>query len=93
MPRAEAIFRWAFTLTPDATYSLDFASSADEGLTPELLAARRSHESASVAAMRPVFSRVRSLAEFHRWMFTEHRAYMASLAPLPPAEGIVAETY
>lgn len=93
MPRAEAIFRWVFGLAPDAGYALEFASSADEGLTSELLAARRSHEAASLAMMRQVFRRVRSLAGLHRWMFTEHRAYMALMAPPPPVEGIVTEMY
>ena len=50
LPRTEAIFRWVFGVAPECRYCLDFDSTPDRGLAPELLAARKSREAASLPA-------------------------------------------
>ncbi|HET8549655.1 MAG TPA: YdcF family protein [Bryobacteraceae bacterium] len=80
MPRTEAVFRWVFNLVPLAfAYELAFEATPDAGLDKRLLAARNEKERTALAALLPKTNRYRTLAEFHRWLYTEHRIY----APRP----------
>jgi uncharacterized SAM-binding protein YcdF (DUF218 family) len=93
MPRTEAIFRWIFGLAPDLGYALSFASVPDVGLEAPILQARNDRERASQARVESLATRFRNMAELHRWLFTEHDAYKASLLRPEPAAGLIAEAY
>jgi uncharacterized SAM-binding protein YcdF (DUF218 family) len=93
MPRTEAIFRWVFGLAPDLGYALSFEAVPDTGLQGAVLEARNDREKASMALVRALFPRFRTLAQMHGWLFTEHDAYKASLVRPEPASGLVAEAY
>jgi hypothetical protein len=93
MPRTDAIFRWVFGLAPDLGYALSFEAVPDAGLEGAVLEARNDRERASLALVRTLTTRFRTLAQLHHWLFTEHEAYRASLVRPEPASGLVAEAY
>jgi hypothetical protein len=90
MPRTEAAFRWVYSLDPPAC-AVDFDPVPNAGIDPAALAARLARERASLAALHPLIARIRTLAEMHAWMFTEHAAYAA--APRTPETGLDTATY
>lgn len=76
--RTQAIFKWVFGLTPLRTeYRLEFEPVTDPALSPELLEKRAVKEASSLEATRLQIETLASLAEFHRWFFSKHRAYQA----------------
>jgi uncharacterized SAM-binding protein YcdF (DUF218 family) len=93
MARTEAIFRWVFGLAPDLGYALSFDAVPDTGIENAVLQARNDREKASLALVRALTTRFRTLAQLHHWLFTEHDAYKASLTRPEPASGLVAEAY
>ncbi len=93
MPRSEAIFRWVFECTPAGDYRMSFEATADVGLSPEALAARVAREQASLRLIRNLAGRIHTMPELHRFLFTEHLVYRASLQPPAPATGAVADAY
>lgn len=95
MPRTEAIFRWVFGAAPERGYNLSFESTEDTGLSPEALEARAERERASLEVLRSLASRIATLTDIHRWLFTEHGAYTWFLhdAAYRPVSGALAETY
>jgi uncharacterized SAM-binding protein YcdF (DUF218 family) len=96
MPRTEAIFRWVFSLEPvSVPYELTFDATPDKGIDGEALAARYEKERAGLANLLPKTRRYRTLADFHRWMFTEHRIYAPRLwsTPEPPLPAEALKTY
>ncbi|HLH17265.1 MAG TPA: YdcF family protein [Bryobacteraceae bacterium] len=81
MPRTEAVFRWVYGLAgPGEGCALDFDTVSDEGLDREMLRERIAGERARLAAVGELTGRIRSLADLHRWLFTEHGAYAARRA-------------
>ncbi len=74
MPRTEAIFRWVYGFPP-VRCRLDFVAVPDEGIDSEALVARRRKEWDGLQQVVRVRERVTTLADFHRWLFTEHLAY------------------
>jgi hypothetical protein len=92
MPRTEAAFRWVYSLDgPGPPCALDFDPVPDTGIDPAALAARLTRERASLAALQPLIARIRTLAEMHAWIFTEHTAYSA--APRTAEPGLDTATY
>jgi hypothetical protein len=92
MPRTEAAFRWVYSLdAPGSPCSLDFDAVPDTGIDPATLAARVAREQVSLASLQPLIARIRTLAEMHAWIFTEHTAYAA--APRPLDTGVDTATY
>jgi uncharacterized SAM-binding protein YcdF (DUF218 family) len=82
MPRAETIFRWVFSLdSGDSPYTLSFLATPDAGMAESLRIERRAKEDASMATMAALIARFTTLAALHRWLFAEHRAYAAGVAP------------
>lgn len=77
LPRCQAIFDWVFSLSA-SDYVLTYEATADAGIGPEALAARREKERASVAVMEGLRGRIGTLADLHRWLYEEHDAYRAS---------------
>lgn len=77
LPRCEAIFDWVFSLSA-SDYALTYEGTADAGLTPEALTARLEKERASLSSIEQLRSRIRTLEDLHRWIYSEHDAYRAS---------------
>lgn len=74
--RTEAAFRWVYGLTPSKDeYELNFEAAPDAGISAEALAARRAREASSLANLRSLIPRYTTIETFHRWLYTEHRAY------------------
>jgi hypothetical protein len=92
LPRAEAVFRWVYGLPPRRC-ALRFEAVLDDGLDPAALAARRRKEAVALAALAPLAARIATMAELHRWLFAEHRAYAAGGPAPDPDPGAAAETY
>ena len=96
MRRTEAIFRWVYALEPvRVSYELAFEATADTGVAEDALVARYEKERAGLTDLLPKTQRYRTLVDFHRWFFTEHRIYAPSLwnreEPQLPAEAL--QTY
>lgn len=92
MPRTEAAFRWVYSLdAPGPGCAVDFDSVPDNGIDPATLASRLTRERANLAALQPLIARIRTLAEMHAWIFTEHTAYAAS--PRSTETGLDTATY
>jgi hypothetical protein len=92
--RTEAIFRWVFGLEPVVS-QVEFESTPDVGIEPEGLTARYDKERRSLAAVQANMARFRTLAEFHSWLFSEHRFYAAGHldSPAEPMAAAELKTY
>jgi len=87
MQRTEAIFQWVFGLEPTMAYQLSFATVPNIGMPEPDLAYRNAREKRSLEAVHALRERIRTMADLHAFMFTEHRAYAAAalLEPRDPA--------
>jgi hypothetical protein len=92
LPRTEFVFRWVYGLEPAHGWELEFQGTPDVGMSAEALAARRAHEESRVEAMKGLAPRIRTVEEFHAWLYSEHDLYAVPLRPQPLA-GPVLETY
>lgn len=94
MPRTEAIFRWVFSLTPSTVgYELAFVAVPDAGMTTDVLEARRRKEQRSLESLVPLQAEYKTLASFHRWLFTKHAAYALDKPLREKADSLLLETY
>ncbi len=95
MPRTEAIFRWVFGALPDDGYDLSFESTDDASLSSEALDARMEKERAGIESVRRRAASITTLADLHRWLFTEHGAYAWPLrdSAYRPVRGALMESY
>jgi len=93
MPRTEAIFRWIYGLEgPGPRCTLTFEQTSDTGIDPEALRKRLAKEAASNRLVDALRARIKTLPQFHQWLFTEHGAYSAQ-ATDTPLPGDVSGTY
>ena len=109
MPRTVAIFDWVFGLPNlfdetkpshiskhlERPYLIVYESTDNVGLSSEAVRAREEKESAGIAALRKLVARVGTLQELHRFLYSEHAAYVAGgvlRTPVPTPVGAV-ETY
>jgi len=92
MPRTEAAFRWIWGLpAPGGECALEFESVPDEGMDGTMRANRRERERASLATLHSLSAGIRTLHEFHEWLFTVHGVYRAE--PRTPSVGIDPRIY
>lgn len=79
LPRTQAAFTWIYRLTPvTLPYELHFRGVADEQMEEAILKARQEKERKGLQALNGLAHRLTTLEDFHRWLFTEHRAYAAA---------------
>lgn len=84
LPRTEAIFNWIFRLSgSESPYHLTFEAVPDMGIPRDALAARYQKEQRGLAQVLELRSRLNSLPELHRWLYTEHNAYAVSGQAIP----------
>lgn len=82
LPRTKSIFQWVYGLEIDSThYQLNFESVTDESIDRQMLQARKEKERESLEQLSPIKRQVKTLQDFHKWLFSEHGAYAASLQP------------
>jgi hypothetical protein len=96
MARCEAAFRWVYALRPQAVeFELSFEAVPDVGMREEALQARQKREAESLRALEPLARRYTDVEAFHRWLYSEHKAYAARsiVEPSPQLTGPVLETY
>jgi hypothetical protein len=93
MERTEVIFRWIYGLNARVGYELEFAATANEGLSETAVAARREREAVSLRRVEELRARLTSLRGLAEWMFTEHEAYMAVRPALREAAGSLRDSY
>ena len=53
----------------------------NDGIAPEALTARQAKEAQGLAQVNALRSRLRTLAQLHHWLYTEHGAYALSKVP------------
>lgn len=91
--RTEEIFRWIFSLSdPQPPYKIEFISVTDKGIDPKILLPRIRKEKASLANVAALNKRIKTLQDFHDWLFTTHGAYSVSMKP-KRHRGDILETY
>lgn len=80
MPRVRAIFEWIYSLTPKKNrYQLDFISVTDADINPKIIKARITKEKSSLKEVLRLRKKIKTLADFHRWLFTKHAVYSYGL--------------
>jgi len=80
IPRVRVIFEWVFSLTPRKNnYQLDFVSVSDAGIDPSLIRARTEKEKKSLKNILRLKKKIKTLDDFHRWLFTKHAVYSYGL--------------
>lgn len=76
MARTEAIFRWLFGLPPLALpYTLTFSPAPDGDIEAAPLQQRQEKERAGLQRLLPLTEQIRTLPQFHHFLFTQHDAY------------------
>lgn len=85
MPRTQAIFNFCYTLAGqqyfnDPSYfTIDFCSASDnEIFEPAVVEARLEKENAAVRAWQQNSSKLRTMQELHKWLFSTHLCYSVS---------------
>eukprot|EP00850_Spirogloea_muscicola_P022103 SM000277S10338 [mRNA] locus=s277:70186:70660:+ [translate_table: standard] len=85
MPRTKLVFEWIFALEGSswapgnghagAAFELTFVPVSDACIDPKMVQARTVKEAESVLKLQDKISSIRTLAHFHEWFHTEHKAY------------------
>ncbi|CAE8709118.1 unnamed protein product, partial [Polarella glacialis] len=78
MPRTRAIFEKVFSLQPlpeAGEYSVSFVEVPDEGLEPEVLAARTAREAQSLAGWTKTSANITTMKQMQVFLFSDHMAY------------------
>lgn len=82
LARTRAVFEWVFQLDiPEPAYDLTFVAAVNDGIAPEALTARQAKEAQGLAQVNALRSRLRTLAQLHHWLYTEHAAYALGKVP------------
>jgi len=93
-PRCRSAFEWVFSLPgPDSPYEVVIDAAPDTGLSPGALTARRTKERLAALAVQPLAVRIRTMADLHAWLFTEHAAYATGLRSEPVTDSRLLESY
>jgi len=93
LPRTRSIFEFIFSLQPASVkYNFSFIESSDAAADPEILRERIQREAESLAAWEKTKAKIKSWAEFHQWLYTEHAAYALG-KQLKKVDGKVLESY
>jgi hypothetical protein len=96
LARVEAVFRWIYGLHPQPVqYELRFEGVSDPGMDKAVLDARVERERERLNASADLRGRITTMANFHRWLFSEHDAYNATRRGFGEGEvtGLALESY
>lgn len=76
MARTQEAFRWVYALAgAGGPYDLHFEEVTDAGIDGEVIAARRRKEQDGLEKLQQMTTGIKTLPDFHRWLFSEHTAY------------------
>jgi hypothetical protein len=79
MERTKAIFEWMFSPPfSNNKYHLEFESVSDEGIDKKMISERKKREKESLNNFIENIQKIKNSLEFHKWLFSEHRAYTIS---------------
>lgn len=93
LERTRAAFEWVYQLSPcPLPYQLDFQAVPNRGLEEDALQARQKKEARSLQALRDTAANIKTLGEFHAWLYTKHKAYAPGKKP-PRETGQAQKTY
>lgn len=82
LARTTAVFEWVFSLdAPPGGYHLQFEAVSDAGIDPRLLSARQEKEAAALRQVQRLRAEIHSLTVLHRWLYTQHAAYVPAAPP------------
>ncbi len=96
LERVQAAFDWVYGLTPNPTEcGLHYQGVSDPEMDPALLRARIRKEREGLDELARLTTRITTMQDFHRWLFTEHRAYSGLSAgeSVKPATGDFHDSY
>ena len=96
LERAQAAFDWVYRVTPTAAdCELYYEAVSDWEMDPALLRARYRKEREALNELTGLTTRITTMQDLHRWLFTEHRAYSDPAARFtdPPATRDFADSY
>jgi len=94
MARTKVIFKWIFSLSPlPIKYKLDFIEVSDKGIDKELINIRIEKEIKSFKQLYKTKRGIRTLSQFHSWLYTQHSAYTTDLKTDNKLSGKVLDTY
>ena len=81
LERVRAAFNWVYGLTPDPMEcGLHYEAVSDPEMDPALLRARIRKEREALDELVGLTTRITTIQDLHRWLFTEHLAYSGSSA-------------
>lgn len=93
LQRLQLAFEWVYQLTPTPyPFHLQFIGSPDRGMHPDLLKVRREKERQSTTRLQKICTGIKTLQEFHNWLYTEHEAYAVGKTPTRH-HGFLADSY
>eukprot|EP00127_Corallochytrium_limacisporum_P003394 Clim_evm22s149 gene=Clim_evmTU22s149 len=75
MPRTKVIFDWVFGLEPREDYEIRYISVKDVGMDDAVLKERQEREENSRLALVKRSKEIRTLKDFHRFFYMDHKAY------------------
>ena len=84
LPRVREIFSWAYNMGAKRDqYQLTFEGVSDIGLDQEMIAARIEKEQSRIEHLQGTKSRVSTMDQLTKWLYTEHAAYAPHLKVEP----------
>ena len=72
--RSKEIFDWVYNLT-EKKYILNYFPVTDFGLDAAMLECRRDREARSLENVINLKKKIKTMAGFHSWLYTDHNAY------------------
>ncbi len=79
MERTRRIFKWIYNLEGTSkSYRLFFEEVSDEGIPRIIMRARIKKEARSIKRLKLTIKNIKTIKQFHEWLFTQHDAYIAS---------------
>lgn len=84
MPRAKIIFNWIYNLAPvELRYNIDFINVPNIGIDEDSLNERIKNEKKSIHELKKIISKIKTIEDFHKWLYSEHQAYAVGGKPSP----------
>jgi len=77
LARSKEIFNWIYNLECNhyKLYNLYYYSVTDEGLDEDMIKKRTERENNSRKNIIKLRNKIKTMSEFHNWLYTEHNAY------------------
>ena len=91
LPRSKAIFDWVFSFVND--YLLTYKGVSDVGIDKTIINARKERERESLNNIIKLKSKIKTLNEFHNWLYKEHNAYNSNPIKRPDISKNIKKTY